>query len=417
MSDTLTLSTLREATRSAVAIRAILRLQPAGGPGSTVFPPTYANAQDGKDGDRFQNTKYATELRRIDGEKVNCVLLDSVASQANRMELALLEGWRSGDLAFPLVRVDFSAAEGIERVTEVTTLDAPHRIYDAILRDAVDAEGTLFRYTAPGKAVTDATHRDATALYTYCPTALIFGAWDSTGPKGGLGSKFQRAVSSEIVGIGAELGTKVGGRIDPLGIVSKAGPVFKSDSNDGWSFDAPTAKDKGVRPSEVNHGNIAPTRDMEAGGVTIDHARQTTVISLPALRRIKFTTTVDGSPTADRKATELAARTALAALAVAGVATAHAEGHDLRSGALLVGEGPLSFEIVQADGSVQGPYVVTADDAAALLAAANEAAAAVGMGWQKEPIPTLKPAPKLVQLLSQSQNLEAKQPQGDNEED
>ena len=39
---------------------------------------------------------YATELRNINGEEVNCVLLDSVQSQANRMELALLEEWASG---------------------------------------------------------------------------------------------------------------------------------------------------------------------------------------------------------------------------------------------------------------------------------------------------------------------------------
>jgi hypothetical protein len=30
--------------------------------------------------------------------------------------------------------------------------------------------------------------------------------WDSTGPKGGLGPKFERAMVSEIVGIDAEVG-------------------------------------------------------------------------------------------------------------------------------------------------------------------------------------------------------------------
>jgi len=55
--------------------------QPTGGLGDKVFPPTY------------EGGKYAME-KRIDpatGEERQCVLLDSVQSQANRMELALLE--------------------------------------------------------------------------------------------------------------------------------------------------------------------------------------------------------------------------------------------------------------------------------------------------------------------------------------
>ena len=87
------------------AIRRITRLQPAGGKGDKIFPPTYM--KEGR-----AETKYAFEKRRIDGEEVICVLLDSVASQANRMEEALLEGWHRGELrCFPLIQVDFSAAQ------------------------------------------------------------------------------------------------------------------------------------------------------------------------------------------------------------------------------------------------------------------------------------------------------------------
>ena len=71
-----------------------------------------------------------------------------------------------------------------------------------------------------GRAVTDARPDHATAMYSYCPTALIFGVWDSTGPKGGLGSKFQRALVSEIVGIGVEAGVKTASRLDPAQISS-----------------------------------------------------------------------------------------------------------------------------------------------------------------------------------------------------
>src|SRR5947209_18803849 len=75
----LTLSKLQEAVRGGAAIRSRVTLQPAGGDGTKVFPPTYAGAV------------YATEKRRLPGyeQPVDCVLLDSVQSQANRMEEAL----------------------------------------------------------------------------------------------------------------------------------------------------------------------------------------------------------------------------------------------------------------------------------------------------------------------------------------
>src|SRR5580704_9333788 len=101
--DTLTKAVAGEAA----AIRAVARLAPAGGPGDKVFPPTYIKERDAE-------TKYAREVRRIDGKAVDTVLLDSVASQANRFEEALLQGWRRQELAFPVVQVDFSMEDGLQ---------------------------------------------------------------------------------------------------------------------------------------------------------------------------------------------------------------------------------------------------------------------------------------------------------------
>lgn len=171
-----------------VAIRVRQRLQPAGGPGDKVFPPTYSTGD--------QKLKYAVEVRKIDGKDVHCVLLDSVASQANRMEEALLAAWQSGDLMFPVWSVQFDDPELVD-IGSITTLQAPHRIADAILRDATaekDGKTVLFRDTPEGRAFTNANTRNATAVFELCPTALVFGVWDSTGPKGGLGAKFQRAL-------------------------------------------------------------------------------------------------------------------------------------------------------------------------------------------------------------------------------
>ena len=119
--------------------------------------------------------------------------------------------------------------------------------------------------------------------------------WDSTGPKGGLGSKFQRAYVSEIVGFDATVGKKVGSRIDPLQIekVASEDRVFNSaDPNEVWTVDPDNAEkdNKGNsvpasrgsesgeagQPSKINHGNIVPSIDALAGGVTISKARQTT---------------------------------------------------------------------------------------------------------------------------------------------
>ena len=150
------------------------------------------------------------EERQVgDGDSVaTTVLLDSVASQANRAELALLEGWERGALLFPVPYVDFSDDGGVTDYDKLTVLEAPHRLADAIFRDSL-LDGTLFRLSDVGRAITDATPRNATDLYRYSPTSLLFGMWDSTGPKGGLGSKFQRAYVSEIVGFDAKVGNKV----------------------------------------------------------------------------------------------------------------------------------------------------------------------------------------------------------------
>lgn len=402
--------TLRKAVdRGVAAIRSISKLQPAGGPGDKIFPPTYVKENQA-------TTKYAMELRRIDGRETYTVLLDSVASQANRLEEALLEGWRRKELSFPLVQIDFSGEEGIADLEQLTALQTPHRIADALLRDSL-LDGTPFRQTTIGTAFTEARPNHATAMYRYCPTALIFGVWDSTGPKGGLGAKFQRALVSEIVGINAVAGVKVASRLDPAGIEKKAGPVYQLKGEPGeWTVDESKAeKDKktskpvlfvrnskkeGGTPAALNHGNIPPSIDAEAGGATMDHAIQTTVLSLPALRRLRFTDTVDGSPIPPEKRddTEGSARVTLAALALCAVVYQRENGYDLRSRSLLVPTEPFALEFVPADGGQPQSFTLSLEGARKLLNQAREDAKKYGMDWAEREI-TLKPAPKLADLI------------------
>ncbi len=94
MVTALTFDELKEAVGgTAAAFRCRRRLQPAGGEGDKVFPPTFAGAV------------YAVEQRRVPGRDapVTCVLLDSVQSQANRMESALQEAVEAGKIQLPLV--------------------------------------------------------------------------------------------------------------------------------------------------------------------------------------------------------------------------------------------------------------------------------------------------------------------------
>ncbi len=405
----LTLDALRDAVSGgAVAFRSINRLLPAGGAHDKVFPPTYLKEKSAK-------TKYAFEQRVIDGVLKPAVLLDSVASQANRMEEALLEAWNRDELKFPLVRVDFSKVPELEDLDSISALKAPHRVADALLRDSL-LDNVPFRMSAVGRAVTDARPDHATAMYAYCPTALIFGVWDSTGPKGGLGSKFQRALVSEIVGIGAEAGVKTASRLDPAQI-QKGVEIYTDpkDANDWVSKENAGAKPKlynrsgakeAGRPAAINHGNIPPTIDSETGGVTIEYALHTVVLSLPALRRLRFTARGDGAPFADRAArdaAEVAARTVLAALSLAAIVHQHERGYDLRSRSLLVGTGPLRIERVGRDG-VAVAVDLDRESVNRLVAEATAAAAALGLPWEAGPI-ELVPAPKLVDIIRQSRKL------------
>src|SRR5712691_12895360 len=87
----LTYEHLRAAVAGEAAIRIVTKLSPAGGPTDKVFPATYEGGQ------------YASERRRVGDTEIETVLLDSVQSQANRMELALRSAWDRGELKFPLL--------------------------------------------------------------------------------------------------------------------------------------------------------------------------------------------------------------------------------------------------------------------------------------------------------------------------
>ncbi len=388
MPEKLTLEILSGAVANAAAFRCRRTLQPAGGAGTKVFPPTYAGAV------------YARERRRLPGrvEPVECVVIDSVQSQANRMEEALQDAVDNERIKIPIVEVDFKTFNSnlIEPIRRLTSLQVPHRISDAILRDTTCGD-KKFRESEWGKRLDAAGSANATPIYQICPTALIFGMWDSTGPKGGLGMKIERAIVSEVVGIGVEYAEKNRGvRRDPLEI--RSGVPLEGGSAD-WQV-AASVKAKGQsKPSEINHGSVP--FDSDNAGVTFEYCEQHTTLSIIALRRLRFP--ISGE---EKRSTDGAAQVVLAAMALFAAASAAEKGLDLRSRCLLWPEGPMVWELLETPGVEPRKFTVTGDSAAAILSDAVKAATNAGITWHDEPL-VLTPLPQLVELVRQSQMMTA----------
>jgi CRISPR-associated protein Csb1 len=243
----------------------------------------------------------------------------------------------------------------------------------------------------------------------------LFGAWNSTGEGGGIGAKFPRCIVSEIIGVGVATeshadartgeitdspsGKRTGSRVDPLGI--RSGVAVYKVPNGEWSLDAPVGKKgttapKALRPSEINHSNIAPS--VTQLGVSVDYACHSFVLSFAALRRLRFPGKSGIQPSAD-----LAAQTALAALGLAAATAQDRNGYFLRSRCDLVPELAHSFEIVRANGQAE-PIELDFDVACRLVNEASELAKSAGIAWKSNDL-VLKPQQKLVGLVKASRQL------------
>ena len=225
--------------RDASAIRRIRRLVPVGGEGAYVAPPTYLNSNN--------KAVHVFERRRVGGEEVSCVLLDSVQSQANRLEESLE---KAEGLGIPNVIVDFTDTD-VADVGKISAMSAPHRIFDAIIRDSMLGNDP-FPDSKVGKRINSSTPKNATGLFRHSPSTLVFGGWNSTGDKGGSGRKFQRCIVSEIVGVNVPTHTNkyndvIGGssrpssRIDPLDIEKVE--IYRSQTRQSqWAMGKPRGK-------------------------------------------------------------------------------------------------------------------------------------------------------------------------------
>jgi len=68
-------------------------------------------------------------------------------------------------------------------------------VFNAFPRDSMPG-GVVLSKTDLGNALRRTTLRGASAILEASPSALLFGAWNSTSGGGDLGAKFTRAIGS-----------------------------------------------------------------------------------------------------------------------------------------------------------------------------------------------------------------------------
>lgn len=389
--DVLTDALHDHATSSLGAVRFSTRYVPAAGQGAKIFPPSYSS-------DNSHESPYVQESRFLDGEPVETVLLDSIAAQANAVEQALLDAVDDGRVSLPLLVLRTTVHGWPVRLT---ALEFPHRVSDAYLRDTY-LDGEPFDRTELGRSLRRAALRDATAVYRVCPTALVYGTWDSHRGKPERSFKVPRSYTSELFGTNPQVGERVGSRLDPLGMLG--GKIVPGNGSDGWTLvtvetdgQEEPVQSKSTKPSRkmdklsnVGHGNVAPSR--ERGGVAIDAAYRRAVVSLAGLRRLRFP--VDGDRDVARDA---AGRAVLASLAVLGDRLAFGPADlSLRSGCDLVVEDD-QVELVHRGHKVEATEL-SISRAVELFEEAVGRAEALGLRWVSEPI-ELAPRENLQEAL------------------
>lgn len=166
-----------------VALHLRQSLLPVEGPGSVIFPPTYAaeNRQD-KPGYNIDELSDGTKLATI----------DSVGSQANRMEPVFLAS-RAGEPENLRARLvpQIEIAYGNQK--SVSILQAGHRLGDAVIRSTELKEKAQEAF----KALLD--RDDVAPLARLAPTSLVFGVWDSRDTQAKLPRIVQSTIRAEDV--------------------------------------------------------------------------------------------------------------------------------------------------------------------------------------------------------------------------
>ena len=169
-----------------VALHLRQPLIPVEGPGSVIFPPTYADSS-------LNQRDFGYNIDELsDGTKI--AMIDSVGSQANRMEVVFLPA-ASGEPENPRARlvpqIDIAYGNG----KSVSILEAGHRLADAVIRS------TALKDTAQEAFKAFLDRDDVAPLAKLAPTSLVFGAWDSRDTLAKLPRIVQSTIRAEDIDV------------------------------------------------------------------------------------------------------------------------------------------------------------------------------------------------------------------------
>lgn len=172
-----------------IAITFTELLEPSEGQDAIIFPPTFAHDKRKSEHpyqiDVLDEKQTPQEAQTAHREANNC-LIDSIGSQANRMESV----FKQSPLSALVPQITISLKSSDAKKTGVNLLDVGHRIADG----AVRFTGLREEVTTAIKALRD--DANAEPLAKLSPTSLIFGFWDSR-PETTM-YKFGRMLSSTI---------------------------------------------------------------------------------------------------------------------------------------------------------------------------------------------------------------------------
>jgi len=310
-------------------------LEPVEGPDGVLFPATYAAAEDKKVFPGGYN------IDPPDGEK-NVCLVDSVGSQANRIEPMFAKPEYA--LLVPQVVVKAGSKS-------VSILEAGHRAGDAIVRCTLLQKELQDAFKAVLRG-------NAEPLAKIAPTSLVFGVWDSRDTQ----AKLPRLIASTIRAFDVKR-LKRSAQYNPA--TDYIGDKLLEDTADAKLRDAYAERGFVHVPATGSHGGVIAT-----GGI-----RRDATLSLAALRLLAVRDS-SGTLSTDRT---LALRRYVLGLSL--VAFMSNSSTYLRQGCnLVLSEKPREFKLVRSDG-MREPQTLTAADA---LKYATVAAGAFGVGAGKE---------------------------------
>lgn len=238
------LDNLADDTKGPVALHLKQKLLPVEGEGGVIFPPTYADI--GYNIDTLS-----------DGTKV--VTIDSVGSQANRMEPMFQLPDYAG--LVPQIEIEYGESR------KVSIFEVGHRLGDALIRSTSlkDEAQTAF------KTLLDSGN--AQSIAKLAPTSLVFGVWDSRDTQ----AKLPRLVQSVIRAWS----------VDELTRSAQYNPALDYSALEVFSAEDKAAAEGNSKNPLAQRGFVHVPSGKAHGGIVSNRIEQDITVNLVALRRIQ----------------------------------------------------------------------------------------------------------------------------------